>query len=270
LLLLVTLVLELAALVILFRRQGAILILAGFILLHALIFLTSGIFFWKWMLLALGFILVLQALREETRAFLFSQPTFVASLLVIGLSPYYFNPVKLAWLDTNLNNSYEFEAVGLSGAVYRLNRGFMSPYDLPFAQNRFYFLTDENLLVRTYGATMDAEVVSALKTMQPGPALAELAQARGKNYYQEQRSQRFEHFLATYFGNLNRRGSKTIFLNFLGAPHHIWNFAVEPAYQMQEPIRQIRIKFIQTLYDGQKIHRLRDEVIRVVDIPTHR
>lgn len=267
LLLVITLVIELAALFILFHCKLTGLILSSFILLHTVIFLTSGILFWKWILVALGFILVLRIMPLETLAFLFSKPSFFASLAVIGLSPFFFNPVKLAWLDTNLNNSYDLEVVGLSGRVYPVSRVFMSPYDLSFAQNRFYFLSDENLLVRTYGAVVDREVAAALKTIQPGLNLQDLEQTKGKNYHSTESSQRFEDFLKTYFYHLNQRGSKTVFLHYLGAPHHIWSFADANAYQLQEPVRQIRIKFIKTFYDGQKIHRLRDEVIKVIDIP---
>jgi hypothetical protein len=172
----------------------------------------------------------------------------------------------LAWYDTNLNNFYELEAVGDSGAIYQIGRDFMSPYDFPFAQNRFWYLSNESLLVRTYGTTSNREIAAALKTVKTGREVAELEQTRGRNLYDEAKAEKFSRFIQAFFRNLNQRQAKTIFISHFGPPHHIWNFAAGNVYQMQEPVREVRVKFLKTLYDGQKIQRLDDRVIRIVKV----
>jgi hypothetical protein len=262
-----TMVIELGALLIFVHKRVALCLLASFVLLHTLIFASSGIFFWKWMLAAIGFAVVLQKLDEMSTRRLFSPAFFVASLGIIYFSPHYFKPVELAWYDTNLSSFYELEVVGDSGRAYAVSRSFMAPYDLLFAQNRFQYLSHDKLLTRTYGATSDTEIAQALQKVASVEMLADLEMSKGKSNYNEEKARKFDYFLQTYFENLNRRGSKTSFINHFSAPHHIWNSAQGDVYTVQEKVQQIRVRFIKTFYDGQKIMRLQDEVIRVIAVP---
>jgi hypothetical protein len=267
LMLLATMAIELGAIFILFHKRVALILLLSFIVLHLMIFLTSGIFFWKWILLAIAFGLALTRLPDILTRQIFNWPAFIISILVIHFSPHYFNPANLAWYDTRLNNFYEIQAVGDTGTIYTVGRGFMSPYDFPFAQNRFWYLSDEKLLVRTYGTTSDPEIADALKTIKPGLELTELEMAKGRNYYNQDRAENFAQFLYVYFKNLNNRQSKRLVLNYIASPHHIWNFANgDNVYQMQEKVQKVQVRFVKTFYDGQKIHTLEDRIVRVITV----
>jgi hypothetical protein len=261
-----TMVIELGGLVILAHKRVALLVLLSFTLLHIAIFITSGIFFWKWILLASAFFVVLQKIDEAVVKQLFNKSFFVTSLLIIYFSPHYFHPARLAWYDTGLSNFYEIEAVGVSGTLYNVGRSFMAPYDFPFAQNRFPFLSNEKLLVGTYGSTSNLEVMEALQTVKVGEELSLLEESKGRNHYNGTQARQFDYFLQSFFTNLNQRGAKTIFINHFGAPHHIWNFARGNVYALQEKVRQIRVRFIKTFYDGVHIYPLALGLTRTLTI----
>ena len=166
---------------------------------------------------------------------LYRTPVFLVSLPLIVFASNFYPHVGLAWYDTTLNTSFELEAVGVSGKTYAVPRGLLAPYDLLFSQNRFAFLSQDKLLVGTYGTSFDDSMVESLQNVSARRDLAELEAASGRVFYNEVRAQRFVHFLQVFFGNLNRRGPTKLAISFVGAPHHIWNGRrEEPIYRYQE------------------------------------
>ena len=102
-----TLVIEWGSVVILFRRSLTLAFLAGFIIFHSGIFLLSGMFLWKWILLEAA--LFAYFLRERERVAISNWSYFVLSLILIGGSPLWFKPKNLSWYDTPVTYSYPIE-----------------------------------------------------------------------------------------------------------------------------------------------------------------
>jgi hypothetical protein len=265
-LLLLTLLIEIAPIFLFLHRRLAIIILLGVVGLHLNIFLSSGIFFWKWIALALIFVFVLMRLDGKQVTAVFNKQNVALSLFIFLLSPLFFHPVQLAWYDTPFNNFYRLEAVGESGRVYEIDRHFLAPYDIIFAQNRFWYLNDESTLVGTYGAADKLVVAVGIQQANSAADMQQLSDEQGQNYFDAAKATRFKEFVQSYFGSLNENGRKTIPLNILAAPQHIWSYAKGNGYDMQEPVHSVRVNLVKTWYVDSHIRTLSDEVIQEIAV----
>lgn len=265
-LLLATFIIELSALILLRSRTTCIVILVSFTLLHAAIFLSSGIFFWKWIVFDLAAVILVMGLTGDDKSFVFNKTTLLLSIFFMIISIPFFKPTRLGWYDTNLSNIYVFEATGESGEKYRLHTNFFSPYDFPFTQNRFYFLSRGNLLVRTYGSTEDYEIAEGLKKVSTLKELAALETSKGKNYYDPKKIRIFEKFLKNYFRNLNSRGSKEILLSKFAAPKHKLTFPRDGNYDLNDKVGKIDVISKKAVYRDNQIVVLDETIVLTVCI----
>ena len=252
-LLLTTFIIELAALVLLRSRVTCIVVLVFFSLLHTGIFLSSGILFWKWIVLDLAAVFLVMGLSSEERKYVFNRKTLILSILFMLISIPFFKPTRLGWYDTRLSNIYIFEATGESGKKYLLHTNFFSPYDFPFTQNRFYFLSRENILVRTYGSTENYEILEGIKKIDNLDDLQVLESTNGKNYYDPEKITTFEKFLTTYFKNLNSRGTKDSILSKFAAPKHKLTFPFGGEYNLDDKVRKVDVISKKAIYKEDQI-----------------
>jgi hypothetical protein len=261
-----TLAVELGGLLLVVGRRASILILYGAVLLHVGIFLSSGIFFWKWILLDLSLAILLWKNRHTLDALLFTKWNAILSLLVMLIGYTFLSQTRAGWFDTRVNNFYEFEAVGEDGSVYNIPRGFWAPYDIPFAQDNFYFLNDDKVLAGTYGTQRDAGIAIAVNRAETVAEIQALWEEYGRSRYSEAAAQTFDDFVRTFVRNANLRTGALTLPAFLRPPHHITTFAPENAYEGQSPIQRIRVRYIETFYNGEEIIVLEDKVVREIEI----
>lgn len=257
---------ELVAIVILVHRKFSMVALAGFIMLHAGIATSAGVCFWKWAVLDAAIIYVLWKLDKGTIKKLYTPSNLVLSALLIFYSPKFFSNLELGWLDSRVNQLYEFEAVGESGAEYRLGRNFFSPFDLDFAQNRFYFIDTNPIVAKTGGSVYSYKVFKGYQD-NPFETLAQRQQAKPRKL-NERRVAHFDKFIRNYFQNLNARGSKSFWLSdYFGAPNHIMVRGHGNLYKGQEKVKAVKVRLLHSVYDGEKIHFPKNEIIREIEIP---
>ncbi len=261
-----TLIVELGAILLLFGRRLAILILIGEFLLHLGIFLSSGIFFWKWMVLDVGLIALLWKYQAETVRFLFTRRKAALSVIIIGFAYLYFSPTPAGWFDTRANNFYEFEASDVNGSVYNLSRNFWAPYDLPFVQDQFFYLSEDRVLVGTYGTQHNFGLARLTNAADSRQDIEQVWEEYGTLRYSESRAAAFDAFVIRFFRNANARMDKTVVPAFLRPPHHITTFPPENAFELQSPIERVRIRYVETFYNGDKIIVLQDKIIREIEI----
>jgi len=265
-LLLSTFIIELSALILFRSRTTCIVVLILFSILHAGIFLSSGIFFWKWIVLDLAAVLLVMGLTADDKKYVFNRKTLILSVIFMIITIPFFKPTRLGWYDTNLSSIYIFEATGQSGEKYQLHTNFFSPYDFPFTQNRFYFLSRENLLVRTYGSTENIEILEGLKKVNTSDELKLLEQSKGKNYYDPEKIRTFANFLKVYFYNLNKRGYKESIFSKFAAPKHKLTFPRNGEYNLNDKIKKIDVKSKKALYKDNTIFVLDETVVLTVCI----
>jgi hypothetical protein len=261
----VTLIFELGGLLLVAGRKISIIMLAGAILLHFGIFLSSGIFFWKWILLDLSLIVVFLKYPNIVHLNLFTRRNAILSVLVIVLGHNYLSETNTGWFDTRVNNYYEFEAIDTNGTIRPIARGLWAPYDIPFAQDRFFFLSDDKVIAGTYGTHGIMGIALALNRAETVEEVEALWEEYGRSRYSESNARIFDNFVRTFIRNANDHiGNPS--LPIPHAPHHITTLAQENAYNSDVPIETVRIRYVETFYDGESIIVLEDKVIREIEI----
>ncbi|MEM1029193.1 MAG: hypothetical protein AAGN82_02535 [Myxococcota bacterium] len=270
-LLVLTLVLELIPFVFLLERRLTVGILLACVGLHVGIFAASGIFFWKWITLdlALAYVFWRMSQSEARRLFGLRHVFFWASLPAMFFVREYATVMRLGWLDTELNTTYHFEAVGESGRVYPVSRSFFSPYDVIFAQNRFQYLSRVRNIPMTYGVHTREEIGLAVKRAQTAQDIAEVERTFGRVTFNGRAAARFDRFIKKYFASVNVQGRKRETLwGYIGAPHHIYNFRRHGDYWGQEPVVEVRVRMKKQFFRADShLDTLYDKEIRVIPIP---
>lgn len=263
-----SLVLELAALFCLWNRRFCVALFLGCVGLHAMICLTTGILFWKWIILDIALVVALMLQRQESWAELFSASRLGLSLVLIFASPLIFDPPWLAWYDTELNEQYHLEVVTDQGETYHLPRTFLVPYEVYFAQNKFHFLTHDQYVNGRYGTTPSWNVARSLDGRPTREVAEAVREDLGHQEYSDQKVAAFDRFLKTYFANLNQRGTQHPFgFRVWQPPQHIYSVVPEPQYAMQGPVSQVRVIHERALYQRDQIVTLKRDVIRQIDVP---
>ena len=261
-----SLVLELSALLCLWNRRVSACILIGCIGLHGMICLTTGILFWKWIILDAALIAVLYGPGRAAIEPLFAPSRRWLSMALIVAAPFYFNSHWLAWYDTELNEVYHLEAITASGQTYHIPRTLITPYEVYFAQNKFHFLSPDKFINGRYGTTVSWQATRRLD----GRPTAEIANAvreeLGKVEQHDRKTAAFERFIQRYFSNLNRRGSHSVIPEWLLPPQHIYSVVPEPRFAGQEKVVMVRVIHERSLYQRDRIETLKREVLREISI----
>jgi len=258
----ITLLTELSGFALVVRWMLTRILLVSFILFHIAIAASSGIFFWKWMVVDALLLWYLAMLHRDAKGGVestvrqrvgFFTPRLTMFALAIMLSaPLYFSLVPFAWFDTRLVNYFEIYGIADSGRRYRLDARFFAPYDIQVQQSRHYALLDDSVLVGTYGSTLDARVAVALETAKPSD-LPELRRRYGQHWTSPEVGEVYIDFIRRYVANAQRRGGRRSLLTWLAPPYHFRTTPPKDTYRFEEPLTAVEIEFREYLYDGSQI-----------------
>lgn len=250
-----TMAIQLGALFLLYTRRISIFFFIAFELLHLGIFFASGIFFWAWIIVNLGFIYLVKELSKSHSDFLYDKSTFILFIIVVFLSPLYYKSVPLGWWDIRVNTTYDFYATLDDNKTIKLNKNDFSPYDTVFTQNRFYYLDPDTTFASTYGCVnldtshysnikgsvrdyifnngkaehsphsqhISWQIYTQLENANDLNTVIRIMATEGKNLYSEERKQAFATFVRNYFRNYNAALNKHQWYHKLGAPYHIYD-----------------------------------------------
>ncbi len=261
-----TIVAEAGALLFFWRRGVALTLLAAWVLLHAGVFVTSGICFWKWAIVDAGLFALLIAVRRAPVAAIFGPGPLLLSLVLIGSASHWCPPVRLGWFDTRLAYTYRYTVVGPTSHEYAIAASFFAPYDLRFSQNRFDFLTPRPALVSTFGMTQDPRIAKALLPVRTLAEVEQLETRLGTVHREPKQVERFDAFMQRFLSAWNRHGAKREASGCWRAPLHIWTAAREPAYLGQEPVAKLLVDRVTTLWNNEQLLELRVERVRELTI----
>jgi hypothetical protein len=272
---LLTLLVELSGFALVFRWQLTRVLLPAFVLFHLGIMASSGIFFWKWMLvdgLLLWYLVMLRRDGNQTaeptaraRVALFTPRLAALSLVVMLGARFYFDLVPFAWFDSKLVNRFELYGVAESGHRYPLDARFFAPYDILMQQSRHYPLLDGTVLVGTYGVTLDPVLVEALEDATPD-TVRRLHGQFGQRWTSPEMAEVYVDFIRRYVVNAQRRGGRRSLLTALAPPFHFRTTPPGDAFNFQEPLQAVEIEFHETLYDGSAIVPVRRVVVRRIEL----
>lgn len=277
------LAIQVLALLILMQKRIAALLLLAFEALHIGIFICSGIFFWKWIILNLGFIYLLRRYEPEDSTSLYSKRNLFISVCVILASPVFFHPPSLAWFDSRLNNNFDFIAISEKGQEFKLNLNEFAPYDQVFAQNRFYYTVDAPIVTGTFGtigkqqhfysdgiffkSLVKCEMESGGQDFylyrgisgSDSESISDFQVLYGDNQYKADRVKRLQELLAAFIGDLNEQNTVERVLELIGSPYHI--YAPGNGQSIDGRIVKIRVERYSTYYDGEAVVEIARDIV---------
>lgn len=273
-----TLLVEGGALFMLAGERTARLLLAACTALLGVFFLTIGYFFWKWMVLHAALWLVLfGTTRAEAAAWrrqLFTPARFAVSIVAIAAAPYWSMPAALAWFDTPLTSTLQFEAAGESSTTYDLPADFFSPYENHLAMGLFVGrLTPVPLLAASYGVTsIRARADALLDAREPGDIIRLEREAAGgsPSAPDEAFARTFVDFVRRTVAASNERAGARAWHALFRPPPFLWTFPHGRAYDGGERIRSVRIYHVSSFFDGRRYHLFRRDLLRTVPVPAGR
>lgn len=293
----ITLLIHLSSIFLLYKKRITLFLFLGFELLHLGIFFASGIFFWAWILVNLGFVYLLKRLPKESISFLYSKRSVLIFYSIVILSPIFYQPIALGWWDSRVNTIFDFVVTTEDGNKFKLNKNDFGPYDLLFTQNRFYYASNEKILSNTYGVIQRDEktlsrsffsiynkIVKPIFGQKPKKfpndsyyVYAQLQNAKnleevnriinrfGKNHFDTDKKQTLENFIKQYFKNLNSVENKHAWYTKVGAPYHIYDLG-EKRFQGEKDIVRVEVIKYNTWWNKNERKIVRYGVAKIMDI----
>lgn len=250
-----TIIVELVfSFIILLHKRISIFVLVSFVIFHFSVFFTSGIFFWKWIVVEIVVIFCFLKykdlwLKENRKQVLLSYFTFLITM------HFYASTTKLSWFDSGIYNKYEFKAKNNLGEIFNLEPSFFAPYDLNFAQNRFDFVNDDKIITSTFGSTLDEKVL----TFNDESEILKYANSNGKSKYNAQKKENLIIFVNAFVNNRQQHSR----LDLPNAPAHIWQGKSESDAIFKHPLDSIFIiKKFRYVNDNMDFIEMDEDVIK--------
>jgi hypothetical protein len=143
---------QLFSLFALLRIRWAIWTTLFYDLTHIIIFFTSGIFFYKWIILNLSIVLALETMKRRV----VSPAIGLMLMSMVILSPSLFFVARLGWWDTPAINIESFSVITKDAKIIRVPSNYFGSFSVTIAQNRMVNEKENGFLTTgTYGAVMD-------------------------------------------------------------------------------------------------------------------
>ena len=130
-----------------------------------------------------------------------------------------------------------------------------------------YLVPDHNRLSGPYAVTQNREFADAIQEASSGAEIFGLEASIGRATYDAGRSGTFYSFISQYLGNWNSHPGMTLPPKALRPPPQFWSFGRGTVFSGTEPIRQIRIVEVTTLYHDDQLDEIRSIVLNTLDIP---
>ena len=260
-----TLIVECGALFLLWRRWSLPLFLGLTSTFHLGAFALTGIFFWKWLLIDLSFLLFLFQGRRLTRLRIFSRAQFALAVVIILANGVWISARNLSWFDTPLTYVIRLEGVDADGGTHALPAGFFRPYSETFVLETFPYLSPYAQLTGPMGVTQSRETADALLAATAPEDIFALERTRARSRYDAERSARFDEFVARWMRASNRDGAREALLR-ISAPRHLWTFPVDADRDALGRILEVRVVEVTNYYDGRALREIRRRTLRTIDL----
>jgi hypothetical protein len=208
----VTLTVQALSVVAITRIRWAMAMTAFYDLTHIVIFLVTGIFFWKWILLNTVLLFSLRSVKEtEFRPII----RVLAPLFVVGGTLVFF-AARLGWYESRALNDHYFVAETEAGARYRVPTNYFLGASVTAAQQRLGSLTAPVFPTLVWATTLNNGIRrTAERECMSQPMAAKPAYAGRENQIQRFVQQHHAQITAL----LDRDGR----FPYDWYPHHIWS-----------------------------------------------
>lgn len=195
------------------RRMSWVIILTAFYdLMHITIFLVTGIFFWKWIILNFAIVGALATVRHVK----IPMVIYLGLVAIMLLSPAIFFVARLGWYDTASLNVAHFDALTDDGKVVRVPSNYFLSTSVFLAQHRFGRNFEGHFPVGTYGNVKNTdEMKLANRCALPVSDTSEI-----HDRLAEPKFGKFVRQHHTYvMSQLDEEGH----IHYNWYPHHIWS-----------------------------------------------
>lgn len=145
---------QLGSVIFILRRRSMILITLFYDLTHVAIFLLSGIFFWKWIILNLGLVAAMRRLPRWVE----TPIPMILGVASVLLAPNFFHIARLGWYDTPALTRSEIYAVTKDGKEVRVPSNFFGTISITLGQHRLGRVAEGHYPTVTWGTTQSLKV----------------------------------------------------------------------------------------------------------------
>ncbi|MDH4277390.1 MAG: hypothetical protein OEW83_04820 [Acidimicrobiia bacterium] len=239
-----TIILELGSLVAVAHRRLLRPWLIGWIGFHVVTFITTGFFFFGWILAEVGLLVVLT--RRDLRPWVDENATWLraaAAVVAVAGAPVLFHPPGLAWIDAPVSYGYRMEAVGESGTTYALPPSTMAPLEHEVMFKRLQF-EGPGHLSGAYGALESPEPLDELDAVEN---LSDLLALEAEQPEPDAAGRAASIDLITDFMSATAEDevrSTTKWLHRLDAPTLFWSSWSDDDYHFDERLDRIEVTLL--------------------------
>ena len=237
------------------KKRFALILFISFELLHLGIFMASGIFFWRWMLLNFAIVYVIQNLNSKDIEQIFNYKIMLFTMPFIMLGYGFFHSYWLAWYDTPLNSFNQVYATTENGERYEIDINLFAPYDRVFYRYTLNCFIDKPLKSRW--DTTDKNIMRELTLLSKEEdyslikkQIHNFEKKYGQNEFNQLKQEKFRRFIKTSFKNLNTyKNKKIIWTSFSPIRNMYRRFNWDIPLNSNSNIKQIEIIFNKKFYN---------------------
>ena len=263
-----TVLIELGSAFILFDQRICVILLGCFVVFHLMVAISTGIFFWQFVVVDALLFTAIFNLPPRLAADLFgwqSGSIAAALLLVFPLRGKIWRPNGLSWWDTPFCCGVDYEAKGReSGVWYALHNDFMCPHERIFGQQYGEFLSNAKRLNGHIGETTDRACREAI--LDSGEDVSRIATAKeelGTSLYDAELGVQHDRYFTAFLRNFNAGRRKRVCPVWLKAPGgQLFYWGTLPRFTGQEPIAELVVRYREQYFDGERIHEVTNEIVR--------
>ena len=186
---------------------------------HIMIFMLSGIFFWKWVVLNTAIVLAIKHVNFQY----IPRAAKILGILAVISSIHMFHIALLGWYNTRVMNIEKVYATFSDGAEYMVPTNYFLNASLPFAQHRMLGRPEGFFPVSGNGNTRDANIMRAAKSCD-FDRVETSAQTPNKTWHEDAETMIRKHH-AYVVHQINKTGR--MFSHYDIYPHHIWSSPFE-------------------------------------------
>jgi hypothetical protein len=206
---------QFATIVALVRVRWMIALTILFDLFHVAIFLLSGIFFWKWIILNLSIVIGLRCFPRGP----IPRPAIAGAIVCLLSAPFLFFVVRLGWFDTRAPISTKIEALTRSGEHIPAPSNYVLMPSVTFAQSRVARPLQGHFSTGAFGSTRDYQHMLTANACQ--------LHSNATPQISDEGFSKFETFMRKHhqfvLAHLDKNGQ----FNYDLYPHHIWSNPLE-------------------------------------------
>ena len=237
-----TLVVELAAPLAALRPTLARWWLPLAVLFNLSVFAVLGFWFLAWLTVEVGLLVLLW--RDSTRRWLRANADLGRGLVglaaaTVGAS-LLFHPPGLVWFDAPVSYGYRMEAVGVSGERYNVPAAAFAPLDQEVAFLRLQ-LGPVQPASGAYGAVATVDDLERLDGVRTPEQLAAVEESLPPPTLTEESEELIRAWLAHANDGWSDRFPMT-------APGHFWTSAPDPEYHFDEPIQRLEVFLVAEIH----------------------